>query len=285
MQIHTSGTEMRQQLQAWRLQGERIALVPTMGNLHAGHLQLVQRAKASAERVVVSIFVNPLQFEPGSDYAEYPRTLQADQQQLQQRGVDLLFVPTVEALYPNGLAGLAQLTKVVVPELSDILCGEFRPGHFVGVTTVVCKLLNWVQPDVAVFGQKDYQQLLLIRKMVADLNLPVHILSEPIVREADGLAMSSRNQYLSAEQRPVAAQIYAELSRLVAQLPADWMNQAAHLQQARHHLQQAGFQLDYCELREAQTLQPLTASCRQGIVLIAARLGRTRLIDNQIVVI
>lgn len=267
---------LRQTLSAWRQQGETIAFVPTMGNLHAGHLQLVRRAQALARRVVVSIFVNPLQFEPGSDYERYPRTLAQDQQALQALGVDIIWAPAVETLYPGGLTGLTAVTKVIVPGLSDILCGHFRPGHFIGVTTVVCKLLHQVQPDFLLLGEKDYQQLVLIRQMVRDLDIPVQVVSQATMREADGLAMSSRNQYLTLQERAVAPQLYLTLCAL-AQSQTCF---GPDIQAACHQLAQAGFRVEYLECRDAQTLQYPTAATQQRILLVAAWLGQTRLIDN-----
>ncbi len=199
---------LRAQIAAWRSQGERTAFVPTMGNLHAGHLDLVRRARQLAPRVIVSIFVNPLQFGPTEDLAAYPRTLAADTRLLAQAQADLLFAPSVGEIYPQGQQGQC---RVEVPGISEMLCGASRPGHFVGVATVVCKLFNMVQPDVAVFGEKDFQQLLVIRRMVADLCMPVEIVGAPTVREADGLAMSSRNGYLTTQERARAPQLFATL--------------------------------------------------------------------------
>ncbi len=280
MQIHATLDSLRSTIRSWRSAGDRIAFVPTMGNLHDGHLELVAEARRQAHRVVVSIFVNPLQFGEGEDFDAYPRTLEADQSRLIAAGVDLLFTPTVATVYP---AGSRQQTRVEVPGLSDVLCGASRPGHFVGVATVVCKLFNMVQPDLAVFGEKDFQQLMVIRRMVEDLAIPIEIVGKAIVREADGLAMSSRNGYLSATQRTQAPALYRALQATAAALRAgerDYDRLEADAQQA---LRQAGFRPDYYVIRRVcdlglpdQTGQPL-------VILAAAFLGTTRLIDNLIV--
>ncbi len=267
---------LRRALQAFRRRGGRIALVPTMGNLHAGHLRLVERALERADRVVVSIFVNPLQFGPNEDYDNYPRTLAADTEALARIGAHLVFAPSERALYPDGRAGH---TRVEVPGLSDILCGAARPGHFSGVATVVTKLLALVQPDLALFGEKDYQQLLVIRRLVRDLCLPVEVLGLPTVREADGLALSSRNAYLSPEERARAPALYAALERAAADLgrgrpPAEV---EAH---GVSDLEAAGMAPDYFAVRRSADLGPVTAGDRELRVLAAARLGRARLIDN-----
>ena len=268
---------LRAQVRQWRADGQRIGFVPTMGNLHAGHLALVAQARQRADRVIVSIFVNPLQFGPGEDFASYPRTLEADRQQLATARADLLFVPEVTELYPRGQA--AQ-TRIEVPGLSDILCGASRPGHFIGVATVVCKLLNMVQPHLVLFGEKDYQQLLVIRRMVEDLAMPVQIEGMATAREADGLAMSSRNGYLSPEQRRQAPQLYRILQR-VAQAIADGRTDYADLErQAGIELSSAGLRPDYVSVRRAGDLGLPEPADRQLRVLAAAYLGQTRLIDN-----
>lgn len=268
--------ELRRQLAEWRRSGESIALVPTMGNLHRGHLSLVEEARRQADRVVVSIFVNPTQFGPGEDYANYPRTPERDAELLRQAGVDLLFLPAAGQIYPPSDK---PATYVEVPGLSDELCGAFRPGHFRGVTTVVCKLFNIVQPDVALFGDKDYQQLTLIRRMVADLDLPVRIVGMPTVREADGLALSSRNGYLGSAERQQAARLHAILQDAAARLKAGARNYQELEQQACEALIAAGFQPDYVAIRAADLSLP-SADVRELVVLAAARLGRARLIDN-----
>lgn len=272
--------ELRKRVQRWRELHQKIAFVPTMGNLHAGHIALVKRAHELAQRVVVSIFVNPLQFGPGEDFAHYPRTLDADKLQLAIAGVDLLFVPDVETMYPQGSA---QTTRVAVPGLSGILEGEHRPGHFEGVATVVCKLFNCVQPDVTVFGEKDYQQLQVIRRMVRDLCMPMEIAGVPTIREPDRLAMSSRNQYLTRAEREIAPVLYHRL-RETADALQDGANDFAALERAAAaQLGEAGFRPDYVAVREAGTLDTPTDATRRLVVLGAAWLGKARLIDNIVV--
>lgn len=266
-----------ERVHAWRKQGLRVALVPTMGNLHRGHATLVGEARKNADRVVVSIFVNPLQFGPNEDFNTYPRTPAEDRSLLEEYQADLLFAPEVSDMYPQSSQ---QHTIVQVPELSDILCGVVRPGHFVGVATVVAKLFNIVQPDVALFGEKDYQQLAIIKRMAVDLSMPLQVIGVPTVREADGLAMSSRNRYLSAEQRRLAPHIYAALSAVEQQLLQGRRDFAALEQAASEQLKQAGFVPDYVSIRDADNLQLPTAQSRKLVVLTAARLGRARLIDN-----
>jgi pantoate--beta-alanine ligase len=269
--------ELRALVAAWRRNGERIAFVPTMGNLHPGHGSLVGRASELADRVIVSIFVNPLQFGPNEDFAAYPRTPEDDRRVLESLHIDLLFAPEVTDIYPRGQESSA---RVHVPMLEDILCGAFRPGHFMGVATVVTKLLNLVQPDVAVFGEKDYQQLLIIRRATIDLCMPVEIVGAPTTREPDGLAMSSRNRYLSAEERAVAPAIHAELERARAAIEAGDKDFAALGRRGAEALRQAGFRPDYFEIRDAATLEEPSAESRELVVLTAARIGRARLIDN-----
>ena len=267
---------LRERVAAWRHAGQRIGFVPTMGNLHAGHLALVAEARRLAERVVVSIFVNPLQFGPLEDFAAYPRTLARDQELLAGAGTDLLFAPTVEAVYPRGQA---EQTRLEVPGISDILCGASRPGHFVGVATVVCKLFNMVQPDLAVFGEKDFQQLQVIRLMTLDLSLPVAVHGLATVREADGLAMSSRNGYLTAEERARAPALYQTLRRCAERL-RQGQDIATVEGQAGEEIAAAGFGPDYFSVRRAADLALPQAGDRELVVLAAARLGRARLIDN-----
>lgn len=257
--------------------GNTVALVPTMGNLHAGHLALVSHARAQADYVVVSIFVNPMQFGPDEDLSTYPRTLEQDLARLEQAGVDCVFTPTVDSLYP---AGIDETTFITVPVLSDILCGASRQGHFTGVATVVNRLFNIVQPDIAVFGEKDYQQLLVIRKMVADCMMPIEILSVPIMREADGLAMSSRNGYLDPQQREQAAALYRTLSELRTALQQAAKNYSELLRDACKSLEDSGFSVDYLELRDAADLRSVDPQTEEMIILAAAFLGNTRLIDN-----
>lgn len=277
--LHTIDS-VREQVSAWQRAGERVAFVPTMGNLHRGHLRLVERARELAERVVVSIFVNPLQFGEGEDLEAYPRTPEEDAASLQQGGVDLLFLPAEREIYPDGRDGV---TFVEVPGLSSILCGASRPGHFRGVATVVCKLLNIVQPDVACFGQKDFQQLAVLRRMVRDLNLPLEIVGVPTVREADGLALSSRNGYLSAEERRLAPALYRTLQALAGRLHAGEQDYTLLEQQGLAQLEQAGLQADYLAIRRADDLQPPGAGERRLVILAAAYLGRARLIDNVLI--
>ncbi len=268
---------VRWRVGTWRADDERVAFVPTMGNLHAGHLSLVRRARELADRVVVSIFVNPLQFGPGEDYEAYPRTLGDDAARLAETDTDLLFVPTVDEIYPRGRE-LA--TRVEVPGLSDVLCGEHRPGHFGGMATVVTQLLNIVQPDVAVFGEKDYQQLIIIRRLVADLCLPVDIESGATVREPDGLAMSSRNRYLSTGDRRHAPHLHATLEHTAARLMAGEKGFAELERDGLAALRSHGLEPDYYAVRSAADLAPPSDGTLRLVVLTAARLGGARLIDN-----
>lgn len=266
---------LRTTLADWRKQGLSIGFVPTMGHLHAGHISLIERARKSCDRVVVSIFINPLQFNQASDFLAYPKTLQDDQSKLQAVSVDLLFLPDEQSVYPEGQQGI---TRVSVPGVSDELEGACRPGHFDGVATVVNKLFNLVQPDQAFFGQKDYQQLLLVKKMVQDLNMPVGIHSVATCREADGLAMSSRNSRLSPELRDIAPQLYRSLNGLATQLKQGAMFPQV-LPQAMTELETAGFRVEYIALRDADLheVEHYTESC---VLLAAAWLGEVRLIDN-----
>lgn len=268
--------DLRSKVAAWRSAGERVALVPTMGNLHLGHLTLVREARRCADRVVASIFVNPLQFGPSEDLAAYPRTLDEDRRALAAEGCDLLFTPTPSVVYPRGQE--AQ-TRVEVPGLSDLLCGASRPGHFLGVATVVCKLLNMVQPDVALFGEKDFQQLMVIRRMVEDLDIPVEILGVPTVRESDGLAMSSRNGYLTPDERAYAPALHRMLTQAAEALRAGESVGAVEAR-ARAALAEAGLRPDYVSVRSAQDLSEAGPDDRDLVILAAAYLGRARLIDN-----
>ena len=277
MQISSDAASLRAQVAEWRRNGERIGFVPTMGNLHGGHLRLVDEARSRSDRVVVSIFVNPTQFGPGEDYANYPRTDAADRQALQAHATDCLFAPDVETLYPDGPA---LRTYVAVPELNDILCGASRPGHFIGVATVVTKLLNLVQPDLAVFGLKDYQQLLVIRRLVRDLLLPVEIVGGGIAREPDGLAMSSRNAYLGDAERRRAPTLYHTLQGLAARLEAGETDYPALCAEGRRQLSAAGLQPDYLEIRRAEDLGVASPDDHNLVIPAAAYLGRARLIDN-----
>lgn len=272
-----SAAGLRARVSAWRSQGLRVGFVPTMGNLHRGHLALIDQARASADRVVCSIFVNPTQFGPNEDFSRYPRTLDADATALDAAGCDLLFLPTVETMYP---LGLDRAVRVEVPGLSDVLCGAFRPGHFGGVASVVARLFNLVQPDVAVFGRKDFQQLAVIRHLVADLAFPIRIEAGETVREADGLAMSSRNQYLRPEERKQAAGIYATLLGMRNRMQAGATTGEVEAW-AVVELESQGFTVDYAVPRHARHLGE-AAVRDEGVwvALIAVRLGGTRLIDN-----
>jgi len=252
-----------------------LAFVPTMGNLHEGHLKLVEAARQRADRVVVSIFVNPAQFGPNEDYASYPRTEQQDQDTLAAKGVDALFLPTVAEMYPQPVQ-----TRVSVEGLSTLHCGASRSGHFDGVALVVCKLLNMVQPDILLLGEKDFQQLAVIRRMVSDLNIPVAIQGVATVREPDGLAMSSRNGYLSTEQRQLAPRLYQALCEVRDAILASNRSYEAILAEQAQQLQQAGFVLDYLQICRSADLLPAGPQDSQLVVLVAAKLGATRLIDN-----
>lgn len=278
MQLVTRSGELRTRLAAFRREGRRIGFVPTMGNLHAGHHSLLDLAREHADVVVVSVFVNPAQFGPGEDFARYPRTPEADARGLASHGCDLLFLPAIEEVYPYGMA---HSVRVNVPGLDVVLEGAVRPGHFDGVATVVAKLFNLVQPDIAVFGQKDYQQLLVIRHMAHDLGFPVGIVAAPIVRESNGLAMSSRNQYLSVEQRERAGAIHATLQWMRDKVYGGSETFAAIETAARTRLLRAGFVVDYVVIRCAENLaEPLPERRDNLVALVAARLDSTRLIDN-----
>ncbi|WMP18061.1 pantoate--beta-alanine ligase [Thiothrix lacustris] len=267
---------LREELKSWRRAGETIAFVPTMGNLHAGHIALVKRAQALGSKVVVSIFVNPTQFDRQEDLAAYPRTLTDDCAKLQAAGADLIFTPTPALMYPSG--GLA--TKVEVPGVSELLEGASRPGHFTGVSTVVCKLFHMVQPDVAVFGEKDFQQLMLIRQMVRDLDMDIHIEGLPTVREADGLAMSSRNGYLTTVERKLAPSFHLILREVVDALHKGRQDYASLQIEAAKSLESRGFRPDYVEIRRAVDLLPAQVEDTDLVVLGSAWLGKARLIDN-----
>jgi pantoate--beta-alanine ligase len=277
MEIVRTAQPLRALIRAWRSAGDRIAFVPTMGNLHAGHLALVQHARASADRVVVSIFVNPMQFGPKEDLASYPVTLEPDKAALDAAAVELLFLPGVTDIYPEGVA---HTTRVEVPGLNAILEGEHRPSHFNGVTTVVAKLFNLVQPDSAVFGEKDFQQLLLVRRMVADLCMPVQVDSVATVRERDGLAMSSRNSYLGSAERGIAPQLYQTLLDVRSIVEAGEHDFAGVEQAAMQQLGEAGFVPDYVSIRRQADLAQPEQGDSSLIVLAAAIIGQARLIDN-----
>jgi pantoate--beta-alanine ligase len=277
MRIVPTIDELREILRGWRDAGETVAFVPTMGNLHAGHASLFGLAREQARHVVGSIFVNPLQFGPSEDYTAYPRTLEHDTEVATAQGVELLFTPSVEEMYPRGSEAS---TYVEVPELDDILCGAFRPGHFRGVATVVVKLLNIVQPDIAIFGEKDYQQLKVIERAVTDLSVPVRVLGAPTVRSEDGLALSSRNRYLSDEERAIAPVVYQALARARQRLEGGDADFAAIEREGFEHLRRLGLVPDYFEVRDPELRKP-AAGGQAFMVLTAARLGRARLIDNQ----
>ncbi|CAI8162302.1 pantoate--beta-alanine ligase [Pseudidiomarina mangrovi] len=266
-----------EELRAWRKQLKgSLAFVPTMGNLHEGHLKLVDLGRQRADAVIVSIFVNPLQFGANEDLDSYPRTFAADCQALVERGAAAVFAPTVADMYPRGLA---QQSYIEVPDISDILCGASRPGHFRGVATIVAKLFNMVQPDLAIFGEKDYQQLQVIRLMSKDLSLPVKVIGMPTERAADGLALSSRNGYLTATERQQAPLIYATLQTIAAQLKAGSAIESA-VAEATERLQQGGFRIDYLSVRRRNDMAEASSNDNELVIVVAAYLGKTRLIDN-----
>ncbi|EPD7812740.1 pantoate--beta-alanine ligase [Escherichia coli] len=271
---------LRQQIRRLRMEGKRVALVPTMGNLHDGHMKLVDEAKARADVVVVSIFVNPMQFDRPEDLARYPRTLQEDCEKLNKRKVDLVFAPSVKEIYPNGTE---THTYVDVPGLSTMLEGASRPGHFRGVSTIVSKLFNLVQPDIACFGEKDFQQLALIRKMVADMGFDIEIVGVPIMRAKDGLALSSRNGYLTAEQRKIAPGLYKVLSSIADKLQAGERDLDEIIAIAGQELNEKGFRADDIQIRDADTLLEVSETSKRAVILVAAWLGDARLIDNKMV--
>ncbi|HDK0401533.1 TPA: pantoate--beta-alanine ligase [Escherichia coli] len=271
---------LRQQIRRLRMEGKRVALVPTMGNLHDGHMKLVDEAKARADVVVVSIFVNPMQFDRPEDLARYPRTLQEDCEKLNKRKVDLVFAPSVKEIYPNGTE---THTYVDVPGLSTMLEGASRPGHFRGVSTIVSKLFNLVQPDIACFGEKDFQQLALIRKMVADMGFDIEIVGVPIMRAKDGLALSSRNGYLTAEQRKIAPGLYKVLSSIADKLQAGERDLDEIIAIAGQELDEKGFRADDIQIRDADTLLEVSENSKRAVILVAAWLGDARLIDNKMV--
>ncbi|EPB8348051.1 pantoate--beta-alanine ligase [Escherichia coli] len=271
---------LRQQIRRLRMEGKRVALVPTMGNLHDGHMKLVDEAKARADVVVVSIFVNPMQFDRPEDLARYPRTLQEDCEKLNKRKVDLVFAPAVKEIYPNGTE---THTYVDVPGLSTMLEGASRPGHFRGVSTIVSKLFNLVQPDIACFGEKDFQQLALIRKMVADMGFDIEIVGVPIMRAKDGLALSSRNGYLTAEQRKIAPGLYKVLSSIADKLQAGERDLDEIITIAGQELNEKGFRADDIQIRDADTLLEVSETSKRAVILVAAWLGDARLIDNKMV--
>lgn len=284
MRIVKSNSQLSEMVRSWRNAEEKIGFVPTMGNLHRGHLKLIDVAWQHADRVVVSIFVNPMQFNQGSDFDSYPRTLEQDIEKLNPLEVNVLYMPDENSIYPEGMDAAS---RVIVPGLTDVLCGKFRPGHFEGVATVVAKLFNLVQPDVAVFGEKDFQQLQVIRKMVKDLNYAIEIIGVDTEREESGLALSSRNQYLSDAEKQSAAQLYRLMGDVAQKVRERCRDQADTQsdfhdfeQQALQQLQQAGFRPEYLEVRNARDLQTGDTSMTDLRVFAAAWLGQARLIDN-----
>jgi pantoate--beta-alanine ligase len=277
MQSVSETKSLRSQIKAWRQQGLSIAFVPTMGNLHQGHFSLVEKAKTLADKVVVSIFVNPMQFGANEDLDSYPRTLDADKQGLAEIGTALVFTPTVDVMYPNGLAAQSY---VDVPDISMGYCGGARPGHFKGVATVVTKLFNMVQPDFACFGEKDFQQLQVIRAMVRDLSMPIEIIGVPTQREISGLAMSSRNGYLSEQEKDTAKVLYQTLLNAGQSLEQGNKAFEAIELEAKQALEQAGLKPDYFAIAEKDNLKPATLETKEFVILAAAFLGKVRLIDN-----
>ncbi|MDO9372179.1 MAG: pantoate--beta-alanine ligase [Gammaproteobacteria bacterium] len=277
MRVIKTIASLRAELTEWRARADHIAFVPTMGNLHAGHLKLVDEAKSRAQRVVVSIFVNPLQFNDQNDFRSYPSTFTEDSDKLVQNNVDIVFFPEVGEIYSHGTE---HHTTITVPDISDILCGAHRPGHFTGVATVVNKLFNIVQPDIALFGEKDYQQLLVIRRMVSDLALPVEIVGIPTVREQDGLALSSRNSYLTADERQHAPRLYQALMHAKARIEQGARDFHSLENDALMGLQQGGFRPEYVSVCRADNLAPAGPEDTDLVILAAAWLGKARLIDN-----
>lgn len=280
MEEVSTAEALRERLADWRHEGDHIALVPTMGSLHEGHLSLVEIAREHAERVVVSVFVNPKQFADGEDFGEYPRTLERDKRRLKRVNADLLFVPEVETIYPFGIE---RATSVTVPSLTDELCGAFRPGHFDGLTTVISRLFGLVQPDVAVFGQKDYQQQLVIQRMTQDLSWPIQIICGETQREEDGLALSARNQFLTDEERAVAPKLHETLEEIGKGLETGQRNYAEIESTAFEKLKNLGFRPEYVSIRRAENLDAPDRDCDELVVLISAYLGKARLIDNLVV--
>ncbi len=277
MRIYTTNSRLQKELLIARQTGQSIAFVPTMGNLHEGHLELVRKARKLCDIVVVSIFVNPLQFGANEDLDAYPRTLAADKEKLFAEGTNVLFTPEVGEIYPDGMG---MQTIVRVPDLSETLCGQSRPGHFDGVSTVVSKLFNIICPDVAVFGEKDFQQLSIVRKMVVDLCMPIEIVGVATARDADGLAKSSRNGYLSEQQRSIAPALHQVLLNCREAIACGFDNFLQLESHARMKLFEAGFNTDYFSIRDARTLREVTEHTEEVAILAAARLGKTRLIDN-----
>ena len=275
MQVISDPEQIRAQTQQWHQQEESVAVVPTMGHLHAGHVSLIEIAKTRAKHIVVTIFVNPLQFDQADDLARYPRSLDADIDKLQNLNIDAVFTPQTSDLYPEGLDAAP---RIHIPQLEQQFCGRFRPGHFAGVCTVVAKLFNLITPDVAVFGNKDYQQLLIIKQMVQALNFKVAILAGDTQREPDGLALSSRNTHLNTEQRALAPMLYQVLSEIPANFQFEQVSMLEESSMQR--LEKAGFRCDYLAIRDADNLQAIGQNTTNIVVIVAAWLGSTRLIDN-----
>ncbi|MDV5170846.1 pantoate--beta-alanine ligase [Photobacterium rosenbergii] len=280
MQTFAEIAQIREQIRSWRREGRRIAFVPTMGNLHEGHLTLVRKAREMADVVVVSIFVNPMQFDKADDLDNYPRTLEEDLAKLNNEGVELVFTPTPDIMYPEGLD---RQTFVEVPGLSTMLEGALRPSHFRGVSTIVTKLFNIVQPDIACFGEKDYQQLALIRQMVIDLAMDIEVVGVATVREMDGLAMSSRNGYLTVDERQRAPVLARTMRWISSQMRGGRTDYAEIVVDANDQLRAAGLQPDEIYIRDAVSLQPVSEETQQAVILMSAFLGKARLIDNQVV--
>ncbi len=276
MQTTETISALRNEINLWRQQGLKIAFVPTMGNLHQGHIALVEKAKMLADKVVASIFVNPMQFGANEDIGSYPRTMAADQEKLKAAGCDLLFTPTPAIIYPKGLD---KQSYVEVPNVSDGYCGESRPGHFRGVATVVCKLFNIVQPNIACFGLKDYQQVQVIQTMVEDLSMPIEIIAVETVREASGLALSSRNNYLTPEEKQTAPALSQNIQWLAKAIQSD-SDFIGLAKQAASYIDNAGMKTDYIHICHARTLQPASEDDKELVILAAAHCGKARLIDN-----
>jgi pantoate--beta-alanine ligase len=275
--IHISKIlSLREQIKQWKQQGQSIAFVPTMGNLHAGHIKLVAEARKRADKIVVSIFVNPIQFDKKADLDAYPQTLDDDKEKLALANCDLVFTPAVDDIYPDAEV----ITRVEVPVLGEILEGKSRMGHFSGVSTIVNKLFNMVMPDIAIFGQKDFQQLMLVKTMVADLNMPIEIIGIPTVRESDGLAMSSRNGYLTEEERSIAALFQEQLQLIVSAIKKGNRDYRELQSKAAKQLNKAGFKADYIEVRRVKDLQAVSAEDKDLVLLGAVWLGKARLLDN-----
>lgn len=277
MRIIETSLILRREIRRWKQEGKRIAFVPTMGNLHDGHLALIDQAKQQADIVIASIFVNPMQFDRQSDLANYPRTLQEDCEKLKRKNIDLVFAPSATEFYPEGMDNQ---TYVEVPEISTMLEGASRPGHFRGVATVLTKLFNLVQPDIALFGEKDFQQLQLVRKLVTDLSFDIQVVGVPIVRAKNGLALSSRNNNLSADELKIAPQLFAIMQKAGEKLADSPAAATRLIGEMEESLRQAGFTPDELFIRDADNLGELTVSSRRAVILMAAWLGKTRLIDN-----